>query len=265
MHSPSSIFTLLMTSGVIALTAGCSTLQAQESATPSQEVASAAQDEPKSVNINLPANALFSVIGFDYMRTDEAMQARAVFQSSAIPIAVENGFTRHGALLVDGPSFGTFKPQGFLLTSWPSQEAFNRFENDPRWPEYSELRRSIWNDIRYYRDVQAEGLSLTLRSDKFYTLAIAYTDPDNAADYDEYLARLEGEVAKQGGKFILKLFDPNLESLSNSKSPDQLTFIEWDDAEGASRLLQSDTYKAVRHLAGSGTTDLSFYRLRPSL
>ncbi len=265
MRNPNLLSKLLVTAALTAMIAGCSTLKAQEANASSQAATSTDKEEVKSVTIELPANALFSVIGFDYMRTDEAIKARAEFQSSAIPIAVENGFTRHGALLVNDTSFGSFQPQGFLLTSWPSQEAFDRFENDPRWPEYSELRRSIWNDIRYYRDVQEKGLSLTLRSDKFYSLAIAHTDPENAADYDKYLASLESEVTKQGGKFILKLFDPNLESLSGSPSPNQLTFIEWDDAEGASRLLRSDAYKSVRHLAATGTTELSFYRLRPSL
>ena len=265
MYSPTSLLRAFTTTAAITLFAGCTSLQAHEATDAAEQAALVDADEPKSVTIDLPPGALFSVIGFDYMRTDEAMRARADFQSSAIPIAVENGFTRHGALMVDGLSFGAFSPQGFLLTSWPSQEAFDRFERDPRWPEYSKLRRTIWNDIRYYRDVQEQGLSLTLRSDKFYTLAIAYTDPENAADYQEYLARLEGEVAKQGGKFILKLYDPKLESLSNTQSPDQLTFIEWNDAEGPSRLLRSDAYEAAKHLGASGTTDLSFYLLRPSL
>ena len=265
MYSPTSLLRAFTTTAAITLFAGCTSLQAHEATDAAEQAALVDADEPKSVTIDLPPGALFSVIGFDYMRTDEAMRARADFQSSAIPIAVENGFTRHGALMVDGLSFGAFSPQGFLLTSWPSQEAFDRFERDPRWPEYSELRRTIWNDIRYYRDVQEQGLSLTLRSDKFYTLAIAYTDQENAADYQEYLARLEGEVAKQGGRFILKLYDPKLESLSNTQSPDQLTFIEWNDAEGPSRLLRSDAYEAAKHLGASGTTDLSFYLLRPSL
>lgn len=265
MQNPNSLSRLLATAALAAMIAGCTTLEAQEASPETQTAASPAKEEVKFVTIELPANAVFSVIGFDYIRTDEAKNTRAEFQASAIPIAVENGFTRHAALLVNDTSFGAFQPQGFLLTSWPSQEAFDRFESDPRWPQYSELRRSIWKDIRYYRDVQEKGLSLTLRSDKFYSLAIAHTDPENAADYDKYLASLENEVAKQGGKFILKLFDPKLESLSGAPSPDQLTFIEWDDAKGASRVLRSEKYKSVRHLAASGTTELSFYRLRPSL
>ena len=249
--------------GAMLLAPGCSPLQAQSvsSAIEGQNDAAGI----KSVKIELPPQSLFSVIAFDYKRTDEAKKARAEFQSSAIPMATEFGFTRHGALLINGPSIGRYKPQGFLLTSWPNQSAFDQFANDPRWAEFSELRRSIWNDIRYYRDVQEDGLSLTLRSDKFYTLAIAHTDPENASDYDQYLANLRDEVERNGGRFILKLINPNLESLSGTKSPNQLTFIEWDDADGADRLLRSDVYKANRHLAASGTKELAFYRLRPSI
>lgn len=249
--------------GAMLLAAGSTALQAQAANSAAQVQNDAA--DIKSVTIKLPPQSLFSVIAFDYKQTKEAKEARALFQSSAIPMATEYGFARHGALLINGTSIGAYKPQGFLLTSWPNQSAYDQFASDPRWPEFSELRRSIWNDIRYYRDVQENGLSLTLRSDKFYTLAIAHTDPDNAADYDQYLANLEGEVERNGGRFVLKLINPNLESLSGANPPDQLTFIEWDDADGADRLLRSDVYKANRHLAASGTEELAFYRLRPSI
>ena len=248
--------------GAMLLSSGCSLAEDRPAVASAHD--SAATASVKSVTINLPKQALFSVIAPDTKATDEATQAYQIFRSRALSLAAEYGFTLHGSFALNGAAIGSFEPQGFLLTSWPSQEAFDSFQHDPRWAEFDALRPTIWNDIRYYRDVQEDGLSLTLKSNKFYTLAIAHTNPANPGDYDQYLSNLKDEVEKNGGRFILKLSDPSLESLSGATPPNQLTFIEWDDAEGVDRLLGSDVYKATRHLAASGTTELSFYRLKPS-
>ena len=245
------------------LATGCAT-------TAGSQVVSAVQNQTEqetvtSVTIDLPPQALFTFIGFDYKSSAAESEEREIFQSRALPMAAEYGFARHGALILNGTGVGSFQPQGFLLASWPSQAAFDNFQADPRWPEFDALRPEIWNDIRYYRDVQEDGLQLTFRSDKFYTLAIAHINQDNPDDYQTYLSSLGGEVARNGGEFIFIMRDPSLESLSNAAAPDQLTLIEWDDVNGLDRLLASDVYAANRHLAASGTTDFAFYRLRPAL
>ena len=235
-------------------------------ATTANPVQSEAQTDPiGSVTIDLPSQSLFSVIGFDYKGTDDARDAQQTFYGQALPMAADYGFARHATFTVTTVNAGTFQPQGFLMTSWPDQAAFDKFQRDPRWPDFDALRPEIWTDIRYYRDVQENGLQLTLKDNKFYTLAIAYFDDDNPGDYEKYLSSLEDEVAKNGGKFVLKLHAPKLESLSGEPSPDQLTFVEWDDPQGVDRVLNSETYQEKRHYAGSGTTKLAFYRLKLSL
>ena len=231
--------------------------------------ASAEADEAAKFNsatIDLAPESLFAIIGFDVKSPDMINEsARDIFYGEALPMAARYGFSRHATFLVTEVSVGEFKPQGFLLSSWPSQTAFADFQGDPKWPGYDVLRPEIYNDIRYYRDVQEDGLTLTLRDDKYYTLAIAYFNPDNPGDYEQYLSSLEGVVAENGGKFLLKLKSPKLESLSGEPSPDQLTLVEWNDASGVDRVLSSDAYKANRHFSASGTTELAFYRLKLSL
>lgn len=246
--------------GAIALSNG--NALAREKQTHSSAVADAENSQVSSITIDLPERALFSVIASDRKGTDHGRQAYQTFQSRALPLAAEYGFRRHGTMILNGTAIGSFKPQVFLLTSWPSLDAFGRFQKDERWAEFAPLRASIWEDIRYYRKVQDEGLSLTLRSDKFYTLAIANIDQRNPEDYAQYLANLEGPVRENGGRFLLKIENPSLESLSGTQAPGQMTFIEWDDEDGVNRLLSSQAYAATRQLVASGTTELSFYRLK---
>lgn len=220
----------------------------------------------KSVIIDLPPQSLFAFIGFDVKNAAEVnKRAQETFYTQALPMAAEYGFLRHATMLVTDIGAGDFAPQGFLMSSWPDQAAFDKFQRDPRWLSFDVLRPEIYNEIRYYRDVQENGLKLELKNSKFYTLAIAYFNPDNPGDYHKYLSSLEDEVAANGGKFVLKLKSPALESLSGEPSPDQLTLVEWKDARGVDRVLSSDVYKANRHYAGSGTTKLAFYRLKLAL
>ena len=248
---------------VIGLLAGaCQNMNSAENAATGKTNPSPAA---KSVMIDLPPNSLFSLIGSEYKGTDEAKTAQNTFYSEALPLAAEYGFTRHASLKVTAVNAGDFKPKGFIMTSWPDEAAFTQFQSDPKWPEYKAIRPEIWHDIRYYRDVQEDGLKLELRSDKYYTLAIAYLNSENPRDYQTYLSSLEGNVAANGGKFVLKLKSPKLESLTGEPSPDQLTFIEWNDPEGVDRLLGSAAYKANSHYARSGTTKFAFYRLEAAL
>ncbi len=248
---------------LIGLLAGaCQTMGHNETIT-----AAKTSPEPvaKSVMIDLPPNSLLSLIGSEYKGTDEAKAAQNIFYSEALPLAAQYGFKRQADLRVTAVNVGDFKPKGFIMTSWPNEATFANFQTDPKWPEYKAIRPDIWHDIRYYRDVQENGLQLKLRADKYYTLAIAYLNPENPEDYQTYLSNLEGDVTANGGKFILKMKAPTLESLSGEPTPDQLTFIEWNDAEGVDKLLGSAAYKANSHYARSGTTKFAFYRLEAAI
>jgi effector-binding domain-containing protein len=69
------------------------------------------------------------------------------FQAT-VSIAGAYGFSPVGALEVVEADAGSFKPNDIVgFYSFPSQEAEERFENDPRWPAMRNRRPEIWSEF----------------------------------------------------------------------------------------------------------------------
>lgn len=159
---------------------------------------------------------------------------------------------------------GEFKPNGFIFFSWPDEKAESQLTNHSQWPEIKSLRPKGWNELKIYSALAEQDINITFDSSKFYTLAVAWFNPERPKDYTDYLAGIENTVTKVGGRFILKVHHPRFEAHASPLiNPGQITLVEWESPEGLAALQQSDAFKTFSPLLTTGVTAFELHNIVP--
>ena len=215
----------------------------------------AAEQPAAPLTIDLKRGELLSIISVIPNKGDQADAARAEYYQSAFPLAQQYGLKREGQLKVTSAPVGQHKSEGIIFFSWPSQAAEASLEKEADWPAIKALRPKAWEDLRIFTDELEEDLTLTFKADKTYTIAMAWTNPENPNDYDTYMDGIKDAVAEVGGRFIYKMFDPKFESHKlKDGAPGQVTLVEWDTQEGLAKFGETQGFKDNVKYLTSGVT-----------
>ena len=221
----------------------------------SDEPQTSAEQPAAPLTIDLKRGELLSIISVIPKEGDQADAARAEYYQSAFPLAQQYGLKREGQLKVTSAPVGQHKSEGIIFFSWPSQAAEASLEMEADWPAIKTLRPKAWEDLRIFTDELKEDLTLTFKADKTYTIAMAWTNPENPDDYDTYMDGITEAVAEVGGRFIYKMFDPKFESHKlKDGAPGQVTLVEWDTQEGLTKFGETQGFKDNVKYLTSGVT-----------
>lgn len=194
----------------------------------------------------------------------ETLALRKQYYRDAIPLAEQYGFKNHGQLIIEKTILGEFKPPTLIVGSWPSPMAIDQFEQEPQWPKLKRDRSVAWQDIRLYNGEVDRPKNMTFSADKTYTVAFAWVNTDNPNDYFEYLSNVEPLLEEIGARFMFKIRYPKIEAdHPNTPAPDQITFVEWPDANALARLRAMPRYKNIVSLLNRGVTQLDLHVVRP--
>lgn len=195
-------------------------------------------------------------------RADRA-DVRQAYYRGVLPKAEALGYRRLGQLGIRQKVVSDYDPRAVLFFAWPDQSAMETFERDPEWPPLRTMRPLGWNELKIYTAPLEDDLSLRFRSDKFYTVVIAWFEDKTASDYDTYLTGIEPAVTRSGGRFLAKIRDLSYEGNAPvDGAPGQITFVEWDSPEGFAGVQQSPEYLAHRQYFASGVERFEFYWLQ---
>lgn len=185
------------------------------------------------------------------------------YAAKAFPLAREFGLQSLITLPVVKTYVGEINPSVVSLFSWPGKQAEANFANHPQWPVIKELRAKGWQHLNIFNTRLTQDIEVNFHSNRFYTIVVAWFNEDSPGDYQAYLNNIENALNEVGGKFLLRLHQPEFETLSNPHGqPGQITFVEWPDADGFKRLQQHPEYQEHRHLFGSGLRYFEFYGLK---
>lgn len=221
-----------------------------------QDSAPQAAEQPAApVEINLKRGELLSIISVIPKTGDAADAARSEYYATAFPLAQQHGLKREGQLRVIAAPVGKHESEGIIFFSWPSQAAEASLEKEADWPEIKALRPKAWEDLRVFTKELDEDLTLTFKADKTYTIAMAWTNPENPNDYDTYMDGIKEAVSDVGGRFMYKMFDPKFESHKLKEgAPGQVTLVEWDTPEGLANFGDTQGFKDNVKYLTSGVT-----------
>jgi uncharacterized protein (DUF1330 family) len=212
--------------------------------------------------LSIKKGQVFSIVAPDNKVGGE--KAVSEYYQRAFPLAESFGLKRHLSLKAPTTLVGDYKPGGFIFFSWPDQESEKKLINHAEWPEIKALRPNGWNELKIYSSLAENDIDITFDSSKFYTLAVAWFNPENPDDYTNYLAGIEDTVAEVGGKFILKIHHPRFEAHASPLiDPGQITLVEWDSPEGLAALQQSEAFKTFSPLLSSGVTTFELHNIVP--
>lgn len=234
------------------MVSSCTSL-AQDS-TPQTTAASTAQ-VAAPVEISLKKGELFSIISVIPKTGEAADAARSEYYATAFPLAEQYGLKREGQLRVVASPVGKHESKGIIFFSWPSKTAEEAVEQEAAWPGIKALRPKAWEDLRIFTKELDEDLTLTFKADKTYTIAMAWTNPENPNDYNTYMDGIKEAVSEVGGRFMYKMFDPKFESHKlKDGAPGQVTLVEWDTPEGLANFGDTQGFKDNVKYLSSGVT-----------
>lgn len=186
--------------------------------------------------------------------------ARQSYYREAFPLGQKFGLKREAQLKIDNTVVSDYKPTGLVFFSYPDQESEKQLMNQPGWPAIKAQRPEAWNELRIYSAAMQDDLDLSFDPAKYYSLVVAWTNPDKPEDYQRYLTGIERALHEAGGRFIYKMINPKMEAHATSlNAPSQLTFVEWDAPNGFAKVQKTEDYKASQPYFRSGVTNVEFY------
>lgn len=223
---------------------------------PSQATATSA------TQLLLKKGQYLSIIMPEAKTSDEATESRQNYYKAAFPLGAKFGLKREASLAVDTAIISDYKPSAVIFFSYPDKQSEAGLAGHPDWPAIKATRPDIWNELKIFSAEAAEDIDINFNPDKSYTLVVAWKKDKNSDGYEKYLSGIEPAMTRAGGRFIYKMFNPELESNNGSEpAPSQLTFVEWDSLDGFSKVQASAEYKASVPYFQSGVKKIEFYRI----
>ena len=218
-------------------------------------VSVAAKTEATTLQVDFDRGELMSIISIVPKSGEAAAGVRSAYLRDAFKLSAEYGLRPMGNLVVSDVIIGKFSPGAVAFYAWPSIEAEARFNADSRWSPIRATRPGGWDELRIHDVVSEQKQSIVFSSDRFYTLATAWVDPQQPDDYEHYLSRIEDAVAAAGGRFVFEMVQPAFTSLlEDAATPSRLTVVEWEAPESLDRFLASKDFERHSPLLYSGTT-----------
>lgn len=234
-----------------------------QSASPATSPATGVEAKASALDLNLRAGQVLQLALVEPKAGDAAQAARQTYYRTALPLAEEFGDERLGQLGIAQTLVGEAKPASLIFYAFPDEASRDGFEAHPNWAEYKATRPEGWSNLMVYSTTIPQDMSLQFDPHKHYTLAVAWTTDDNPQDYDRYLEGVEAEFDTIGARFMHKFRNISYEdhNAPGATAPAQMTFVEWDSADGVQKLFQTDGYKNNQAFFQSGVKDIHFYRL----
>lgn len=231
-------------------------VSAQEAGTPAE------QSQPSTMEVNLKRGELLSII---MPQVGEASgEARAEY-AKVLRLARHYGLRPEGGFRLNVAVPGEYTPDGAFFYSWPSSANESAFTGRPDWPGFKALRRDAWDELNIFTAELDQDVTLRFDPDKFYTMAIAWTNPERPDDYARYMQSIQPQLRELGARMIHSIFDPEFESKTSSRgAPARITLVEWPSVDSLRALRQSAEYKKNNQpLFENGVAAFEFYQIDP--
>ncbi|QTD57150.1 hypothetical protein [Parasphingorhabdus cellanae] len=229
----------------------CSTMAQQSSPSP------AATEEPR---LTVAKGQYLSIIMPD--AKPDADAARQSYYRQALPLGEKFGLKREVQLKVDNAVISDYEPSGLIFFSYPDHASEKQLVKQSEWPAIKAMRPAAWNELRIYSAAVEKDMDISFDPAKYYTLVVAWTNPEKPEDYQRYLSGIENAVSNAGGRFIYKMNNPTMEAHATAlESPNQLTFVEWDAPNGFAKVQKTADYKSSAPYFQSGITNVEFYEM----
>lgn len=229
-------------------------------APPAIEVDGADQKKPQGWTLDLKKGQVLQIVVPE--ERPEGRDARQSYYQNAFPIAESLGYKNEGLLNIRDKVRSEYDPSVFAFFSWPDIAATQAYRSAPQFPAFKDLRRDAWHEMKIYDSALTEDLKLTFDPGKHYTAWIAWLDPKDRSDYTSYLEGIEPAVKRAGGRFVYEMHNPFAQTFdADEAAPGQITFIEWETADGFAKVQLSPEYLAHRRDFDSAINKFEFYWL----
>ena len=204
----------------------------------------AADSQVKTQKLSLDKGQVLTVILPVVKPGSEAKAVIKDYAAKAFPLAQKYGLKNLFNLKVKEATISKIQPPVFAFYSWTDKASEQAFLNEPQWPEIKAMRPKAWQHLDVYNTELPQDIDIEFSSEYHYTAVIAWFDSENATDYQQYLENIVPAVEAVGGKFLLKLHHPVMETHSNTYGkPGQITFVRWADENGFKRLQKHPIYQ----------------------
>lgn len=210
------------------------------------------------LQLELKQGQLFSIIA-PKLKAGGAEHLKS-YTKQAFALAKKFGLQNKGALTNQATLVGKHNPSSIAFFTWPNQAAETAFTKHPKWPAIKALRPLAWDELKVFTSEVTADAKLHFKANKFYTIAVAWFNPNRPNDYQQYIKNIEPALTSVGGSFMYKLNNVYLEAHASSTTPpNQITIVEWDTADGLQKLQSNELYQQQLGLLKNGTINFELY------
>ena len=221
---------------------------------------------PRSLVMSFDQGQLVTLSATINRDGEDAAAARQQYFQRVFPIAGSLGLSRDGTLAIHNAVAGEFEPEAYSFFSWPSAQAEAELNAHESWQDIKALRPVAWDELRLYSVEMEDDVSLTFREDRAYSIAVAWTNPEQPDSYFQYLDAIEPTLTETGARYLYKMRNPRFEQHATpGGDPAQVTFVEWQSARDLERFLRSQAYRDASHLLTNGVTRFEVQLVSPVL
>ena len=219
-----------------------------------------ANDERAPLKISLKKGARLSLIA--PLPKAGAEKLVQTYLQQAFPLSKQFGAISHGPIPIEKTLVGRYAPPSFSFFSWPNAASEVAFTEHADWPGIKALRPKAWDELKIFTSEVSQDTKLTFSPTKYYTVAIAWFNPERPNDYVTYLNNIENSLQNFGGRFFYKMTNISYERhASEQTAPNQITLVEWDSADVLQRLQADEEYQQYVALLERRIVDFELHLL----
>ncbi|TKB03097.1 hypothetical protein E5672_08565 [Alteromonas portus] len=221
-----------------------------------------ANEKEKTLSVHFNPGAVMQLIA--PVTEAEKRPLRDKYFELGASTAREYGYTQHGVLVVEKTLIGTFSPNVFVVSQWPSLNAQKSFQSLPLFSEIKALRREAWEALKLYDYEVTKPTTLTFSTDKIYSVSLAWVNPKAPNNYYDFIDSFAKKAQALGGKVISITQDISLSDHNPyAVAPQQIVILEWNSANDIEAVLASSEYAAQLEKLKNGTVDFELHAVRP--
>ena len=210
-----------------------------------------------------PAGTVVRIALEDERLGRRARESRDLYADQVVPFLEANGLRDAVRFDVDDALYTRDTPSTVRISALRDTAVLERLEAHRDWPDVVRHHADGWSGADVFTTELDAPLELRFDPEKFYTLAIAWADPDHPGDYNRYLDGVAEDFERVGARFVHKFRDLDYATRQGGAGvpPLQITLVEWDRADGLAALLSGSRYREHRPLFDRGVSEFRFYRL----
>jgi len=207
------------------------------------------QDKSKAATIEFKKDSMIE-IAYLTIKKGKEKELNDRYFTNVMPIAQEYGLKPLGKFKINSTEYGPDNAEMIALFQWPSLEAKEKFDKDPRFQKLKPIRDSMLDHLKLVFLTVDQDTTVNIKdsNNAMYEFAALWINKKNAPKLDEYFTQIGPLIEKYNIQFPAVFNVIGSTSDEYNLEPNVIFMVEWPNGEVKDKVFTSEEFKKAGYL-----------------